>query len=82
MVSSDWHQKVWFRQVGFINRLRLDLGCLSLDIKRLRKFGLVDCLGGTVCCTRHEKSSKPSADAILVYLKFPQTDTLNFRKSP
>ena len=31
---------------------------------------------------RHEKSSKPSADAILGYLKFPQIETSKFPQKP
>ena len=31
---------------------------------------------------RHEKSSKPSADAISGYLKFPQIDTFKFPQNP
>ena len=31
---------------------------------------------------RHEKSSKPSADDILGYLKFPQTETFKFPQNP
>ena len=31
---------------------------------------------------RHEKSSKPSADAILGYLKFPQIETFKFPQKP
>ena len=32
--------------------------------------------------TRHEKSSKPSADAILGYSKFPQIATFKFPQKP